>query len=251
MIFYFSATGNSKYVATRLQADGERLISVADAVKDGVYHFQTGDEKTGFVFPTYFWSLPSIVIEFLERLTLECPAKSYVYFVATYGTTTGAASGRTRALLRKKGIHLDACFDIRMPDTWTPVFDLSDPDQVAETNRRAEEQIEELLEQIRSRTRGKHMGLTAPLFAGRFSERLYEKQRVTAPFSVDGTCIGCGLCVKKCPVRAIELRDKKPVWVKETCVLCLGCLHRCPTFSIQRGPNTRKHGQYVNPHVKI
>ena len=95
------------------------------------------------------------------------------------------------------------------------------------------------------------MGLTAPLFAGRFSERLYEKQRVTAPFSVDGTCIGCGLCVKKCPVRAIELRDKKPVWVKETCVLCLGCLHRCPTFSIQRGPNTRKHGQYVNPHVKI
>ena len=32
MIFYFSATGNSKYVATRQQADGERLISVADAV---------------------------------------------------------------------------------------------------------------------------------------------------------------------------------------------------------------------------
>ena len=163
----------------------------------------------------------------------------------------GAASGRTRALLRKKGIHLDACFDIRMPATWTPVFDLSDPDNVAETNRRAEAQIEELQEQVRNRTTGKHMGLTAPLFAGRFSERLYDKQRVTSSLSVDGTCIGCGLCVKKCPVRAIELRDKKPVWVKETCVLCLGCLHRCPTFSIQRGSNTRKHGQYVNPHVKI
>ena len=251
MIFYFSATGNSKYVATRLQEDGETLISVADAVKNGVYHYQTEDEKTGFVFPTYFWSLPSIVTEFLEKLTLKSPAKSYVYFVATYGTTTGAASARTRALLRNKGIHLDACFDIRMPDTWTPVFDLSDPDQVAETNRRAEAQIEELQEQVRNRTTGKHMGLTAPLIVGRFSEWLYEKQRVTASFSVDGTCIGCDLCVKKCPVRAIELRDQKPVWVRETCVLCLGCLHRCPTFSIQRGPNTRKHGQYVNPHVKI
>ena len=251
MIFYFSATGNSKYVASRLQEDGEELISVTDAVKNNSYRYTVTDERLGFVFPTYFCSLPSIVAEFLERLELAVSGRPYVYYVGTYGTTTGAASARTRELLRKKGIRLDGCFDVRMPDTWTPAFDLSDPAKVAETNRRAEEEIGELREQVRRKVRGKHMGMTFPLIGGRIGERLYEKQRRTSSLSVDDTCIGCGLCAKKCPVKAIELREKKPVWVKEKCALCLGCLHRCPTFSIQCGPNTRKHGQYVNPNVKM
>ena len=55
--------------------------------------------------------------------------------------------------------------------------------------------------------------------------------RLTAKLRVEGGCIGCGLCAKKCPVQAIEMRDGKPVWVKDKCVMCLGCLHRCPKFA--------------------
>lgn len=39
--------------------------------------------------------------------------------------------------------------------------------------------------------------------------------------------------------------------VEDGCVMCLGCLHRCPKFAIQYGKNTKKHGQYTNPNVKI
>ena len=251
MIFYFSATGNSRYAAERLREDGEELVSVTGAVKNGSWTYRIKDGRAGFVFPTYFCSLPSIVVEFLERLDLKYTGVLYVFYVGTYGTTTGAASARTGELLRKQGLCLDGCFDIRMPDTWTPVFDLSDAEKVAETNRRADVQITELQEQIRRRTRGKHMGPTLPLIAARIGEKLYDRQRRTSSLSVDDTCIGCGLCVRCCPVQAIELREKRPVWIREQCVLCLGCLHRCPTFSIQRGPRTRKHGQYRNPHVKI
>ena len=50
MIFYFSATGNSKYVAQRLAgATGERLVFLRDAVRSRAYHYDLGrQERLGF-----------------------------------------------------------------------------------------------------------------------------------------------------------------------------------------------------------
>ena len=61
----------------------------------------------------------------------------------------------------------------------------------------------------------------------------------------------CGKCLRACPVQAIEMRNKKPVWIKDQCVMCLGCLHRCPSFAIQYGRRTARHGQYTNSNVKL
>ena len=97
------------------------------------------------------------------------------------------------------------------------------------------------------------MGLTTPYFTGKIGLAMYNRYtRNTANLSVTSACIGCGLCAKKCPAHAIEMKNGKPVWVKDQCVMCLGCLHRCPKFAIQYGSGkTKKHGQYRNPHTKI
>lgn len=64
--FIFSATGNCKYVASRLaQAEGQETLSIVDCIRDGRYAFE--DEVIGIVSPTYFWGLPSIVGEFLGK----------------------------------------------------------------------------------------------------------------------------------------------------------------------------------------
>lgn len=78
----------------------------------------------------------------------------------------------------------------------------------------------------------------------------YDAMRKTSHFKVENSCIGCGLCAKNCPVSAIEIRNKKPVWVKDRCVMCLSCPHHCPKFAIQYENRTKKHGQYTNPNVK-
>ena len=39
MILYFTGTGNSLFAAKRLLADGEELINIADAMKNGKYEF--------------------------------------------------------------------------------------------------------------------------------------------------------------------------------------------------------------------
>lgn len=252
MIFYFSATGNSKCVTESIAEDGEQLISIVDATDKNQYDFHVTDERVGIVSPTYNWTLPSIVSDFLQKLTLELEGNPYIYFVATYGTTSGAAASMANHILKEKRLTFDACFDVKMPDTWTPIFDLSDSEHVQKSVEKSDEEIEELKDQIRGKVKGKHMGLTMPYFTGKIGLSIYNKYtRNTANLAVTDACVGCGLCAKKCPAHAIEIENKKPVWVKEQCIMCLGCLHRCPKFAIQCGKNTAKHGQYVNPHTKI
>lgn len=253
MIFYFSATGNSKYVAECILSEGEKMISMADAMDKNEYDFHVSEECVGIIVPVYDFTLPSIVSEFLHKFTLSFNKKPYIYFVATYGTTSGASASMANNIMREKLLSFDALFDIKMPDTWTPVFDLSDAKKVQKIINKSDEEIKLLKEQIGSRVKGKHMGLTTPTFTGKIGLAIYNKYtRNTKKFFVEESCIGCGLCEKKCPAHSIEMKNNKPVWIKEKCVMCLGCLHRCPKFSIQYGKGkTRKHGQYRHPYTKI
>jgi len=127
MICYFSATGNSKYVAQRISsAIGEDSVSIEGLDPSTL----SGEKIFGLVTPVYYWALPRIVSRFLEQVKLNDP--EYVFLVITYGTTTGACRANAAKILSKNGVKIDAAFDIRMPDTWTPMFDLSDPQFVAE-----------------------------------------------------------------------------------------------------------------------
>jgi electron transport complex protein RnfB len=56
-----------------------------------------------------------------------------------------------------------------------------------------------------------------------------------------GTCKGCGLCVKRCPMEAISLVasdnagnkvGKVAVLEVESCIGCGVCAYKCPTTSI-------------------
>lgn len=75
MIFYFSATGNSKHVAESIASKGEELISIAEAMDKGQHLFSVADDRVGIVSPTYDWTLPSIVSELLAQLELRFEKK--------------------------------------------------------------------------------------------------------------------------------------------------------------------------------
>ena len=52
-------------------------------------------------------------------------------------------------------------------------------------------------------------------------------------------CIGCGLCSKDCPAKAIEMVEvegyekKKPLFMLDRCVFCYQCADSCPKQAIE------------------
>ena len=245
MIFYFSATGNSRHIAKMIAGKtGDKYADITEFVKNEFYNFVFDKkENIGFVFPVYNFGLPITLCRFLENLNINMSG-NYVFTVATFGGFSGGASKIIKKKLLKNNIEVNAQYSVRMPDTWTPVYDLSDKNKVAKRNKKADKTTEIIIKKISKKKNGNFDFRRIPL--SDFFYKDYESLRRTSSLSVEENCIGCGLCAKNCPEDAIEIQNSRPVWVKDKCAMCLGCLHRCPQFAIQRGGNTKKHSQYIH-----
>ncbi len=254
MIFYFSATGNSQYVAERIaDATGENLVSITECIKSGRYSFELRPrEMLGFVTPVYLTSLPSVVVDFLHRLDVQTTEDTYVWYVVTYGRDPGLVAKQLAQLLNEKNIVLNAAFAVRILSCYTPLFDVSDQEKVSRQVAAAEAAIDYVIARIQGRICNEEAALPSPREAKRIQRMQsgYDRMRSTRSFRVKDNCIGCGQCAELCPSEAIEIQDGRPVWIKDHCAQCFGCLHRCPQFAIQYGNCTEKHGQYVHPGIK-
>lgn len=255
MIFYFSGTGNSKYVAERLSESTEdHMISLRDAVRGRHYHYDVSSEsRIGFITPVYFCGLPSILHFFLEKLTLSGCHDPYIYCVLTCGNTTGDAAGQLAKRLRGKGLTLSARFGVRMVDNYIPSFQIVDKAEIETILDTADMAIDDICRVVRAKGLGDYDRCQgrAPGVLTAAGYPLYAHGRSTKPFIVTDACIGCGLCQAICPCGAIIMEDRKPVWRKPQCVRCLACLHRCPTEAIHWKKPTEHQGRYINPRVTL
>ena len=134
MIFYFSATGNSLWVARELAREfGGTQVSVAEALRAGRTTYRLGAaERVFLVFPVHAWGPAVLAERFIGRLTLEGYDGQEVYLVCVCGDDCGRADRLARRALARRGIALTGAFSIQMPNTYIllPGFDV-DADAVA------------------------------------------------------------------------------------------------------------------------
>ncbi len=244
MIFYFTGTGNSLAAAKKLRGPEEELIGMADANRENRHDYRVKPgEPVGFVFPVYFYSLPTVVTEFIDTLNLE--GAEYIYSVITCGGGISQAGAVLKKRLLKRNLPLNYVTELLMPDNYILLYS-NKAEGWAQLLKQADDRLRTIAGDIAKKqcSKIKNHTLISDVMA-----KMYKRARKTAKFYADDVCTGCGMCAKNCPERAIEIVDGKPVWTKESCVQCLACINRCPVRAIQYGKRTRKQGRYVHPDL--
>ena len=248
MIFYFSGTGNTRFVAQQIaEGIGEELLFIPDLIRKEQYKFEVKEGGTvGFCFPTHGWQPPRIVREFISRLKLKA---SYCWAL----TTCGDNMGETMTILNKDlniiGLQTSATFSVIMPESYVCLPFMYTDTEAKERAKIAEarKQLPHIIECIRERKEGieeLEKGGTPRLYSYVIGEYFNKRMVHDKKFTVDAdACIKCGKCAKVCPVDNIT--GTPPEWNHNgRCTSCLACYHYCPTHAINFGKITRKRGQY-------
>ena len=253
MIFYFTGTGNSRWVAEALgTAFDEPLVSIADALNEGkdenVYPLRER-EKVFFVFPVHSWGPAVLVSRFISRLILSGYKGQEVYFVCTCGDDCGYTDRIMRSTLARRGITLTGGFSIQMPNNYIlmPGFDVDSKEVETEKLKKAPERVDEIVEAIRQKKNPSlYCAGSAPLLKSYMVYPLFTHFAIgSSRFYATDTCISCGICAKVCPTGTISLSgDGKPEWA-DTCVQCVACIHRCPVRAIEYGTISLKKGDVI------
>lgn len=256
MIFYFTGTGNSGYVANEIaKATDDSIISISKLMNsDEKLEFNLKDnENIGFVFPVYAWAPPSMVSKFIKSVKFNNVKDNYIFSVATCGENIGETMNIVSNALKENNLKLNCGYSIVMPNNYIIMGNIDSKEVENKKIEHSKQVIKEIVNTIENReedvfkiTKGIMGSLLTKIVNPMFSKHAANSSK----FFVDDTCIGCGVCEKVCNCNTIKLVDKKPVWGKE-CIQCLACIHSCPKKAIQYGKGTRKKGRYINPYFKL
>lgn len=259
MIFYFTGTGNTRWVAQQLaEATGEELMFIPDELRKTERHYSPkAGERLGICFPTHGWQPPRIVREFIRNSTFDVTSSTFIYAVTTCGDNMGHAMRILNKELRAKDMQAQSMFAVLMPESNVcfSFLHLDTKEREREKIEAARDHVRHICKMVSNRQQGivELIRGAIPYTYTYVIGGYYNKHLITdAKFWVDAdACIRCGLCARLCPVDDIvcktnvgTLKSPPPSWKHNgSCTNCLACYHHCPRHAIHWG--NIKRGQYT------
>lgn len=244
MILYFSGTGNSRYAALRLgELTGEPVNSINQCLKEGAAIGLHSKNHYVVVSPVYAWRLPRVVERFIRQASFS--GNTGIYFVLTCGDDVGNAAKYARRLCAKKGLRFCGLEPLVMPENYITMYQAPGREEAEQMIRRAEPELERFAGLIRE---GKPFPGPKVTLGGRVKSSLVN--RLFYPLYVNArgyyateACVGCGRCVKLCPLNNIRLENGRPVWGRK-CTQCMACICGCPVRAVEYGKRTQGKERY-------
>ncbi len=244
MIFCFSGTGNSRYLANRIaEALSDTVIDLNTKIKANDHTPVQTDGNVIVVAPTYAWRIPRIVTAWLTET--ELLGAKRIWFVMNCGVEIGNAAKYNRQLAQQKGLCDMGTAQILMPENYIAMFRVPQAEEARTIVQNAEPS---LLEAIACIQAGRSFSpprnnLYDRLVSGPVNPAFYQLLVKSNAFRVKDGCIGCGKCAANCLMNNIQLKDGRPVWGRE-CTHCMACICYCPVEAIEYGKRSAGKPRY-------
>ena len=244
VIFYFTGTGNCLKVAKDIGSILENCEIISMAIFDQNY-INNDYDKVGLIFPVYAEGIPNVVKYFISKM--EFPNNNPYYFaVATHGGLVGNAIAILYEQLSKKGIYLNAAFDIKMVANYVCMYNM--PKNIEKIRRKSQIKINIVKELIKNKVKNRIKRYNPLIFWPEKAAKSYPIK--DKGYNISEKCVGCKICYKVCPVKNIEMKNDRPIF-KHNCEQCMACIQYCPNRSINYKNKTQKRRRYTNPDINI
>ncbi|HEY93688.1 MAG TPA: 4Fe-4S binding protein [Dehalococcoidia bacterium] len=265
VIYYFSGTGNTLFVARDIAEKLEAsLVPIALLVGDS--SVPLGSDVTGIVYPVYYGELPVIIKEFAEKL--DNLDGKYIFAVCTFGGSAGDSLRNLQKIIRSRGGELSATYGVHMPqNAFYKFWEKHEPlyrnwrqkkldivvnnTQIRKTGNFFTNILFDIIfKGIQAYVKPKYKQSFIKLSGASSDLSVEELIRLNdTSFSVTDECTGCGVCVKVCPVNNIEMIGDKPVWHHQ-CENCISCYNFCPERAIRNGIASEGY-YYRHPEIMV
>jgi ferredoxin len=237
-IYYFSGRGNAlnaaRMVANKL--GDTKLVPVSKALEAGV---DFSADRIGFVFPVICMGIPGILSKFIRKMDVEDKTK-YIFAAVTTGGMPAGTLLQLQARLKKKGLKLSAGFYLLANGTQESLdaWHQKTNEIVATVIGKEQKEIGKVKFLDRYILTGIANKLATLIVPGDDKK-----------FFIDENCDGCGICKRVCPVKNIEIKGGKPVWLHK-CEQCGSCFNWCPKKALH-GKNLAARTYHLNPNVEL
>jgi len=270
LTLYFSATGNSKFIAELFSRSMEaKCLSIEEDVNftDEIKAHDT----IAFCYPIYASRVPRIMREFVAKYMGELTGKKVIIF-ATQVLFSGDGARVFTDMFWESTIDVIYAEHFRMPNNVGNVPLLVKPSKkkIQRYIRKAEAKMIKVCDNIKSgvvvrrgfsrfsRLIGKIQGIpwqgdskedtnnrSKPGF-GIVKRKFSVEKRAEKDVRIRKTCTACGICIKICPMKNLEYAGDK-IKQKQNCTLCYRCVNQCPKKAITTLFHMRPKWQYEGP----
>ncbi|MDR1230118.1 MAG: EFR1 family ferrodoxin [Spirochaetaceae bacterium] len=252
MILCFSGTGNSLYTAKFIaKIIDDKIVSINELIRNNSNEKMLSDKPFVFVCPTYAWRIPDIVEKYIKKTIFVGNNKAY--FILTCGGETGNAIHYIKKTCLEKRLEFMGFSSVIMPENYILMFNVPDKIKAKEIIQESAPHMRNIAENIKE---GKIISQPKTKFSDKLKSgvinRMFYKFMINAKgFYSTNDCIGCEKCIVLCPLKNIEVKNKKAFW-ESTCTHCMSCICGCPQSAIEFKNKTkgRSRNYYIGDQIQ-